>query len=287
MRLQMELSMTAKPKLKTTSLAPIKPPCLIVVANLRGGSGKTTTCITLADLYALNGIEIAAFQVDEQPQLAKLLGRRVVSLLPSLGEASHARALSSPFSPLYAACQAAAENGGVVLVDVGANMVSLLGRWLRDVSLQEDLDTWSMTGVVLVPAVRESAALEGAVETLSVLRRALPSALPVFIENQRDETFATLKPNSELGRFVQQHLAPALDGCARLSMPAIEGEAWATFEATGLRFLKALALSPSEVSALIQEDIAEAKIMRSYIVRYLRAMHAQFGTVFDLPEGGA
>ncbi|WP_419829838.1 AAA family ATPase [Methylobacterium sp.] len=280
--------MTVKSKLKTTTtLVPIKPPVLIIVANLRGGSGKTTCCITLADLLALNGIEVIAFQVDEQPQLARLLGRRVASLLPSLGDASHLRALSSPFSPLYTTCQAAAAGGGVVLVDVGANMVALLARWLRDVALQEDLDTWSMRAVLLVPAVRESAAVEGAIETLATMRRALPHAVPVFIENHRDEPFAMVKPGSDLGQLLRERLAPALDGCMRLTMPAIEGEAWATFEAAGLRFLKALALSPPEVAALIQEDVAEAKIMRSYIVRYLRAMHAELATIFDLPEGGA
>lgn len=282
--------MTLKSKLKAavaTSALPIRPPCLIIVANTRGGCGKTTNTITAVDLLALNGIEATVFQVDDQPQLAKLLGRRVISLMPRLGDASVARALSSPFSPLYAACQAAAASGGVVMVDVGANMVELFVRWLRDVALQEDLDAWKMAALLLVPAVREIAAVEGAIETLTDLRRVLPGAVPVFVENQRDEAFATVKPASDLGALLRERLQPALDGCQRLTMPAIEGEAWQVFEASGLRFLKVVALNPTEVAARIEEDVADAKIMRSYVVRYLRAMHAELARVLHLPEGGA
>jgi hypothetical protein len=271
----------------SASTALIRAPCLVVTANIRGGCGKTTTALTIADLMAMNGVEVVPFQVDEQPQLANLLGRSVVSLLPKLGDVTQARALTSPFSPLYAACQKASESGAVVLVDVGANMVELFARWLRNVELQEDLEPWKMAAVLLVPAVRETAAVEGAIETLALLRTALPAAVPVFIENQRDEAFSTVKPNAELGRLLRERLPVALEGCARITMPAIEGDAWQSFEAAGLRFLKALALSPVEVAALIQEDVAEAKIMRSYIVRYLRSMHAEYGRIFALPEGGA
>ena len=280
--------MTLKPKLKaTTSQTPVRSPYLIVTANRRGGCGKTTTTISVVDLLALNGIEAVVFQVDDQPQLAKLLGRRVISLMPRLGDASLARALSSPFSPLYAACQAAAASGGVVVVDVGANMVELFVRWLRDVALQEDLDAWKMAAVLIVPAVREIAAVEGAIETLTDLRKVLPGAVPVFVENRRDEAFATVKPASDLGALLRERLQPALDGCVRLTMPVIEGEAWQVFEAAGLRFLKVLALSPAEVAVRIEEDVADAKIMRSYVVRYLRAMHAECAKVLHLPEGGA
>jgi len=281
----------SKPKPQAVALvqpiALVQAPLVVFVANLRGGTGKTTTSLTFADLMALNGVEVAAFQVDEQPQLQTLLGRKVVSLLPQLGAASQPRALTSPFAPLYKACQLAAADGGVVLVDVGANMISLIARWLRDVELQEDLDAWGVRAVVLVPAVRETAAVEGAIETLATLRAALPGAVPVFLENQRDDGFDTVKSNSELGRLLRDQLPAALEGCARLTMPAIEGEAWASFEAAGLRFIKALAMSPADVAASIQEDVADAKIMRSYLVRYLRAMHAEFQKVFLLPEGGA
>ena len=46
-------------------------------------------------------------------------------------------------------------------------------------------------------------------------------------------------------------------------------------------------LTPSDVAALIQEDVADAKIMRSYLVRYLRTMQAELGRVLHLPEAGS
>lgn len=285
MQIKKAMKLSNKTKSKFPNL--IQPPCLVIVANIRGGSGKTTTALTIADLMALNGINVVPFQVDEQPQLALLLGQSVVSLLPKLGNATQARALTSPFSPLYTACQKAAESNSLVLVDVGANMVELFTRWLRDVDLQEDLAIWKMSSVLLVPAVREVAAVESAIETLSLLRPALPAAMPVFVENQRDEPFSTVKPNTELGRLLNESLPASLEGCDRVAMPAIEGDAWPSFESAGLRPLKALALSPAEVASLIHEEVADAKIMRSYIVRYLRAMHAEYNRIFALPEGGA
>ena len=280
--------MGSKAKSKSVT-APVQAPCVIFVANRRGGSGKTTSALTIADVFAMGAVEVVPFQVDEQAQLANLLGRRVTSLMPQLGAVDHGpsarRALSSPFAPLYSACEEAAAAGGVVLCDLGANMVDLFARWLRDVELQEDLDTWEMRAVIVVPAVREAAAVSGGIEALAALQHELPQALPVWVENQRDGPYATVLPSTELGRMLREELPPALEGCLRLTMPAIEGDAWSTFEAAGVRFLKVLALSPQEIAALTHESVADAKIMRSFVARYLRAMDIEYRKAFDLPKG--
>lgn len=280
--------MSSKPKSKSHT-APVQPPCVIFAANRRGGSGKTTSALTVADVFAMGGIDLVPFQVDEQPQLANLLGRRVTSLMPQLGSVEHGpsakRALSTPFAPFYTACQEAAAAGNVVLCDLGANMVDLFARWLHDVELQEDLNTWKMQAVIIVPAVREAAAVSGGIAALAALRRELPQAVPVWIENQRDGAYATVLPSTDLGRLLRDELPPALEGCLRLTMPAIEGDAWATFEAAGVRFLKVLALSPEAIAALTHESVADAKIMRSFVARYLRAMDGEFRKVFDVPRG--
>jgi hypothetical protein len=279
--------MSSRAKSKSAA-APVQAPCVIFSANRRGGSGKTTSALTIADVFAMGAIEVVPFQVDEQPQLANLLGRRVTSLMPQLGSVDHSpsamRVLSTPFAPFYSACREAAATNSVVLCDLGANMVDLFARWLHDVELQEDLDTWGMRAVIVVPAVREAAAVSGGIAALAALRRALPQALSVCVENQRDGAYATVLPSTELGRLLRDELPPTLEGCLRLTMPAIEGDAWSTFEAAGLRFLKVLALSPEEIAALTHESVADAKIMRSFVARYLRAMDIEYRKAFDLPR---
>jgi hypothetical protein len=261
----------------------VRPPCLIVVANVRGGCGKTTVALTVADTLALAGYPVQPFQVDEQPQLARLMGQEVTSLLPDLGQVgNNPRALTAPFAPLYDACMAAPETGSAVLVDVGANMVSALARWLKDVALQEDLSAWGMTALILVPAVCDTAAVKGAIETLGLIRPVLPGAVPVFIENQRDKPFEETRPGSDIYQVLLSELPFALDGCHALAMPEIQGDAWQVFEQAGIRFTKAVGLAPGELATHLGESIAETKIMQSHIARYLVTMRRELARCLDV-----
>jgi hypothetical protein len=263
--------------------ATVRPPCLILVANIRGGCGKTTVALTVADTLALAGHAVRPFQVDDQPQLARLMGQEVTSLLPDLGEVgTNPRALTAPFAPLYDACMAAPETGTTILVDVGANMVSALAQWLKDVALQEDLSAWGMTALILVPAVFDTAAVKGAIETLTRLRWVLPAAVPVFIENQRDKPFHAARPGTDIYQVLESELPPALIGCEALVMPEIQADAWQIFERAGIRFAKAVALAPGELATHLGECIAETKIMQSHVARYLVTMRRELAKCLDV-----
>ena len=86
-----------------------------------------------------------------------------------------------------------------------------------------------------------------------------------------------------------------IDASAALALPGVvavytakdvEGETtgslpyefgWQPFENASLRFIKAIAMPPQEAAALIGEDVANAKVMRSDIARFFKAMQAEFG----------
>ncbi|MCA0418547.1 MAG: hypothetical protein LCH80_07460 [Proteobacteria bacterium] len=267
----------------TISILP--PPYVAIFANQKGGVGKTLLACTHIDCLALAGIPCTVIQIDDQQRLASLIGAQVLTILPDLQEARrNPRALMAVFAPIYAACEAAAKSGSVVVIDVGANQFASLCAWLQAVDLDEDLRAWRLPVLLFVPGVAEPEALRQGAATLAAGAKALPSAKRVFVENRRNGAIADLSPHSEAAAIVKGELAPALKGVARVTMPAIEGESWQPFENASLRFIKAIAMPPLEAAALISEDVANAKVMRSDIARYFKAMQAEFGRLVALSQ---
>jgi hypothetical protein len=135
--------------------------------------------------------------------------------------------------------------------------------------------------LVMAPATVEAEALRQAAEALRVFAQALPEAALVFVENQRDGRLADLKPRSEAALVWREELAPLLagPGCHHLVMPLIEADAWGAYEDHGLRFIKAMSMAPSEAAQILGEEVSDAKIMRSAVTAFVRAMRAELGRV--------
>lgn len=260
----------------------IHRPQLVVTASGKGGVGKTTLATVIADLWAIAGRPYRPFQVDDQRRLGAMLGARVGTIVPDFEAAMRSpRALTGPFAPFYDACAEQAAAGGDVLLDVGANRVELSAMWASEAELQDDLDAWGMEPVVLVPAVAEAEALRQAAETIRTFAQALPRATIVFVENRRDGGLADLKPRSETARVWRDELEPIVGstGLRRLVMPLIEADAWSAYENHALRFVKAMSLDPREAAALLGESVSEAKIMRSAVTAFVRAMRSELSAI--------
>lgn len=260
-------------------------PFLAIVAAGKGGVGKTTLATLIADQAVLAEQPLAAFQVDDQRRLGAMLGARVQTIVPDYEAALRsARALTSPFAPLYNACSAAGQGGPSVLLDAGANRVELTSMWMRKAELAEDLTAWGVRPVVLVPALAETESLRQAAETIRRFDEALPGATLALVENQRDGALSDLRPRSDAAQVARDELLPVLGGRPHLVMPLIEADAWQSYESHNLRFIKAMAMSPVEAAALLGEEIADVKIMRSAVTAFVRHMRAELSRV--LPLGG-
>lgn len=265
---------------------------LSIVASGKGGVGKSTLATLIADLWTLAGQAFRPFQVDDQRRLGAMLGTRVATIVPDFEAAMREpRALTSPFAPLYNACADATTTNSCVLLDVGANRVELTALWARRAELQEDLTQWGLPAVVLVPAPVESEALRQAATTMRAFAEALPDAVIAFVENQRDGRLADLKPRSEAAAIWRGEIEPLLElpGRHHLTMPLIEADAWGTYENHALRFTRAMSMPPVEAAALLGEEVSEAKIMRSAVVAFVRAMRVELATVLPtvLPRDNA
>lgn len=262
----------------TTALSSTLDSTFAILVNGKGGVGKTTLATLIADLWTLVGQAYRPFQVDDQRRLEAMLGAQVGTIVPDFEAAMrHPRALTGPFAPVYAALCEARATGYHVLLDAGANRVELTAMWTRKAELQEDLTTWGVRPVVMVPATVEAEALRQAVIALRTFAEALPEASLVFVENQRDGRLIDLKPRSEAALVWREALAPLLVATRRhhLVMPLIEADAWSAYEDHGLRFIKAMSMAPSEAAQLLGEDVSEAKIMRSAVTAFVRAMRVE------------
>ncbi len=269
----------------TTALSSTLAASFVILANAKGGVGKTTLATLIADLWTMTGQAYRAFQVDDQRRLEAMLGAQVGTIVPDFEAAMRQpRALTGPFAPVYTALSEAAGTDRKILLEAGANRVELTALWTRKTELQEDLTAWGVRSVVMVPATVEAEALRQAAVALRTFGEALPEASLVFVENQRDGRLADLKPRSEAALVWREVLAPLLSepGRHHLVMPLIEADAWSAYEDHGLRFIKAMSMAPSEAARLLGEDVSEAKIMRSAVTAFVRAMRVELARV--LPD---
>ncbi len=266
----------------------IKAPFGAIVANDKGGVGKSTCTLILADLLILNGVTPKVIQVDEQERLSTLLGTQVLRIVPRLEDARRdPKALMAAYAPIYHACAAAAKDGSAVLIEIGANQLAGFEAWLKAVDLDEDLRSWNLPLVAMVLTPGEIEAVRKAAVALQTFRRSLPWAQRVFIENRYGQkTIKDLATRADTAAILRKELMPALKGAQRLSMPAVEADSWAACESAGIRFIKALAMKPDDLAQRLGEDIANVKVMRGDLARFFKAMHAQFSQVFALPKGG-
>jgi len=107
------------------------PPQLIIVANDKGGQGKSTTALAIADHATLYDAPLAAAQVDTQLRLARALGRKVLTIQPVARDARRdPGAEGRAFTPLYTTLEKAAARKASVLLDLGANQVERTVMWI-------------------------------------------------------------------------------------------------------------------------------------------------------------
>ncbi|MCK1299685.1 MULTISPECIES: hypothetical protein [unclassified Bradyrhizobium] len=268
---------------------PLTPPAAILTASKKGGTGKTHLMTTIADLLTLNGYSYCAFQADDKKRLGKMLGARVVDLRPNPDLVMNDPALvRRAFTPFYTACETATGTGGSVLFDIGADEVENTANFLTDVEIEEDLITWKLPMLVFVLVQAEPDAIGSAAETIRRFRMAVPSADLVLVENLHErKSLDQLSVGSIAGQQYAKELKPVLDGVTRIAMPGIISEFWEPYENAGLRFLKAMAMDPTEDSKLLKKPVGDVKRARRAVTIFFRSMHGALSQLIKLPKGGA
>ncbi|MFC5417978.1 division plane positioning ATPase MipZ [Bosea eneae] len=248
---------------------------LVIVANEKGGQGKSLIALAVADHAYLHGARLGIAQVDAQYRLAHALGRNVLTIAPVAKDARRDPAAEArSFTPLYGLIEKAAGRGASVLIDTGANQATRLAHWSGLVDLAEDLTLWKVAITLIVPYVAEAEGMRQAAQTATLLRDRIPQGRLVLVENERDGSFAQLHPASDAASVHRTMIAPLKAQATTLRMPSIEAGSWRPFEAARCRFVQVAQMPVEKVMTVTGLPRPEAKIVRGDVAGWT-------ATVFD------
>jgi len=256
---------------------------LIIVANEKGGVGKTTLSLAIIDKMALDGIAPSVIQVDRQQRLSAALDGAVLTIESDPKAQRQEPTLEiRRFSPILAHVELMA-NQSSVLIDIGAGEASRFAEWASLVDLEEDIAEWGLRCDVLIPYLSESESIRQASWTADRLRTALPDARISFIENQRDGQIAHLHPGSDAATSFAEKLLPWLsDGAISLTVPGIPAGAWRHFESANCRFSDVVVMSTNDAMLRTGLSRAESKIARGDVSQWLLQVFDELDRLFGM-----
>lgn len=110
----------------------------IVVANEKGGVGKSTLALAITDKLAIAGYSPVVIQIDRQKRLSAALGEDVITVAsdPKAARATSGKELAR-FSPALDAVTRA-DTAAPILIDIGAGEVGRFSEWAALVDLDEE-----------------------------------------------------------------------------------------------------------------------------------------------------
>lgn len=270
-----------------TPAFPVTAPGVFMNLTQESAVGKTMLATALADYFTLAGHAFVAFQSDDKPRLQQMLGTAVASLRPDPERLlTEPALLRTAFTPFYTACAEIRTSGASVELDAGAKDVEIVCDYCREVELDQDLRDWGVPMVAFVPVQADPEAIEAAAMTWRSLRKAVPSARLVLVENRFDRgALAALKPTSPARRLYEAELQPLVGDAPHLVMPAMLTEFWQPVEEAGMRFIKVMALDAAEGAARFDMAVGDFKLVRGHITRFFQTMSAELAKVVALPAG--
>ncbi|MHA6732216.1 hypothetical protein [Devosia sp. A369] len=271
--------MATKPTKLSVSL-----PALLATISQESAVGKTTFMTALADVLTLSAHRFTVYQADDKPRLQQMLGARVIDLKPDAELLlSQPSLLRTAYTPLYTACAQAKAAGSSVLLDAGAREVENLANFFADIELEDDLGVWQLPMVVFVPVQADPESIQAAIMTWHQLRRAVPSARLILVENLHDRgAIERMSATSTTRRVFEAELLPLLGSAPRLVMPAILTEFWKPFEETGTRFLKIMAMPAEEGAVQFGMEVGDFKLARGHVTRFFKHMSQEISGVLAL-----
>lgn len=255
---------------------------LIIMANDKGGQGKTLASLLVADHAHLHDAPLAIAQLDAQHRLAKTVGRNVLTIPTVTREARRdPTADARSFTPLYHMLERAGARNTNCLLDIGANQVGRFANWAGIVELDEDLQAWAFETTVMIPFVAEGEGIRQAAATADTLLQHFPRAKLVLIQNERDGDFAHLHEASDAAAVYRASIEPLMDRATLLRMPAIAAGSWRPFEAAHCRLMDLPLMPVRKVMALTGLPYPESKISRGEVATWTSEVFCELDRVLN------
>ncbi|MGO4286476.1 AAA family ATPase [Bosea sp. TAB14] len=278
--------MTRNPRPNRPPPAPL--PAVAIIAQDKGGEGKSLTALALADRAQLSSVPIGIVQVDDQGRLPLLLGPDVVTIRidPRLARRDPSAELRA-FTPLYETIEQTSTVGGLTIIEFGANMASRGALWAGMVDLDEELREMGTTPLIITPVGATAESLRLGARAAHAFLDKLPTARIALIENERDGLIQKLHPASDAAAAYRDEIVPLMAGATVLRMPLVEGASWRVFEAAGVRPVDVVSMAVSDIMALTGLPKPEAKIARGDIAAWTSVVCDEFDKLirFDREAG--
>jgi hypothetical protein len=256
----------------------------IVVANEKGGVGKSTLALAITDKLTIAGLSPVVIQIDRQKRLSAALGQEIITIAsdPKAARTDPGKELAR-FSPVLDAITRS-DAAAPIVIDIGAGEVGRFSEWAALVDLDEELGEFGFHPIVFVPFTAEAEAVRQAHWTIERLTAAIPGAEFILVENQRDGRIADLHLASAAWQEWTDRLKPAAEKNALIVMGAIPGGSWRYFEAAGSRFIDVVDLDTPTAMQLSGLRRAEAKIARGDVAQWLVALFDELDRVLRTGE---
>ena len=210
------------------------------VLNSKGGVGKTTLSVVLADLFQLAGHPLSMIEIDTRKRLSSFMGaENVISFdgAPPIADIrKNPNLILRHYDPIITAMET-----GNSLLDLGANEDPAFLEYCKLSRLDEDLDDMDVSVMAFVPTVAETESVKGALVALEALREVVPSARRVLVLNERDPgDFDKYFDTGALRQLKEQ-------GVSAVVMPKIVSEGWEDFQRQKMRFIDVIGMDTPDI----------------------------------------
>jgi hypothetical protein len=247
------------------------------ILNSKGGVGKTTLSVAVADLMDLAGRTPRFLEIDSRKRLSSFIGQeKVLSFegAPPIAEIrKNPNLVLGHYDPIVEAIEA-----GDSLLDLGANEDPAFLEYCRLSRLDEDLVDEGVRVIALVPTVAENESVRGALEALHNLHEAMPSAERVLVLNARD--------GENFDRYFSPKQILEMEGSRirMIEMQRIVSEGWEDFQRERLRFLNVVGMESEEIQRRFGFARPKAKRARGDVAAWFEAMRRSMTGILPAAE---
>lgn len=257
------------------------------IANTKGGVGKTTLAIFLANAYLASGATTRLLDCDSRRKLAAFMDSPDNPVLgldigASADEVRQNPSLAISYWDRLA--EEILEGGDVSVVDLGANVDRMVWQWAERSRVSELFKDEQVDMDIFIPVSAEPLAVEGGLQLIEESRKVFPEARRILVLNQVAGSFDSYADTEQMKRLSE---LKKTDGLKIVVMPRCLSEGWVDFERLRLNFAKVLEMTPQEVEA--QSGLSRLGARRAIgdLGAWVEKLYENFGALVPSPQAAA